>query len=67
MDHIWEALTIKVMKCKQNFLKIIQEALKQPFQHVNFFKLFLGEHALDPLEPFSFRNQLQISSFSSAL
>ena len=57
-----KALTIKVIRFKQKLPGIIQKALKQSLQHVNFLKFFRGSMPRIPLEPFLFRNQLQISS-----
>ena len=44
------------------FLKIIQNALKYPLQHVNFQKFPGGACPRTPLELSWFLNQLQISS-----
>ena len=43
-------------------VKIIQKALKQPLQHVNFQQFSGGACSRTPLESFSFLNQQQISS-----
>ena len=59
-----EALRIRVKKLSINkiWLKIIQNALKWPLEHVHFQKSFGGACPRTSLEPFLFLHQLQISS-----
>ena len=63
MHHIWRS-TQKLRSKNLNKIceKIIQKALKQPLQHVNFEKFSGAACSRTPLESFWFLNQLQISS-----
>ena len=56
MDHIGEALTIKVIKFKQNLAENYSKSTKTAITACKFFKLFWGNMPRTPLEPFLFRN-----------
>ena len=57
-----ERLRIKVKKCKQNLPEIYSKSTKMAITACKFSKIYRGSMPPDPLKPFVFLNQLQISS-----
>ena len=57
-----EALRIRIKKLKQNLAENYSKSTKIAIRSCTFFKHFPGSMPPDPLEPFLFLNELQISS-----
>ena len=63
MHHIWAKRTeLGSKNSNKIYVKVMQKALKQPLQHVNFRNFFGGRMPPDRLELFLFLNHLQICS-----